>query len=109
GTLRIVVGLDGLTVFVYGALALPGGIKDLAQHHMAPHFSPAGLLVAGNGLAVFIGCGLVIALQVEDFSNAVVGEGAVLVYIERFIELRQRFREIARLGQLLSTADGDPG
>src|SRR6266850_4898698 len=77
--LGIVVGLNGLAVFIDRALALAGHIEDLAQLHVAPDFGPAGLAVAVDGVAIGIGGGLEVALQEEDFRDAVVGQPAVLV------------------------------
>src|SRR5690349_11221787 len=64
--LGIVIGLDGLAVFVHCAVALAGIVKDLAQLNVAPYLSPARLAVSVDGLAVFVGGRLVVALQVKD-------------------------------------------
>src|SRR5580658_732986 len=93
----IVIGLDGLAVFVDGALALAGNVKDLAQLQMAPDFGPAGLSVAVDGGAIGVGRRLVVSLLEEDFRDAVMGKGTVLVDIEGLVELGERTGEVALL------------
>src|ERR1700732_3060705 len=50
--LGIVVGLDGLPVFIDGAFALPGCVENLAQLQVAPNFGPARLTIAIQRFAV---------------------------------------------------------
>ena len=84
----VVIGLESLAVFIDGALALPGDVEDLAQLDTAPDFGPARLAVAVDALAVGIRRRLIIPLQEENFGNPVVGQGTVLVEVERFIEFQ---------------------
>jgi hypothetical protein len=48
-TLSVVVGLQGLAVFVYGTLSLASDVKDLAQLNVAPDLGPARLTVSVEG------------------------------------------------------------
>src|SRR6476659_6458567 len=84
--LRIVVGLNGLAVFVSRALALAGGIENLAQADMAPDFCPSRFSVTVQAVAVGVGRRLIVVLQKEDFCNSIVCQRAVLVNFQRFIE-----------------------
>src|SRR5580658_6816482 len=102
----VVVGLDGLAVFVDGALALAGDVKNFAQLDVAPDFGPARLAVAVERGAVRIGGGLVVALEKEDFGHAVVRQRTVLVEIESFVELGERGGEVSLLLQSLPAQDG---
>src|SRR5258707_9361953 len=86
--LSAVAGLDGLAILVDRALTLSGHVKYLAQLDMAPDLGPARLAIAVERLAVLIRGRLVVALQVENLGNAVVGQRAVLVYCQRFVEFR---------------------
>src|SRR6266853_5813117 len=106
GALRGIAGLYGLAILVHGSLALSGGIKDFSQHDVAPDLSPAGFGVTVEGFAKFVRGRLVVALQKEDVSNAVVGQRAVAIYRQRFVEFGKRLREIALRRQLLAAADG---
>src|SRR5271155_2708492 len=54
----VVVGLQGLAIFVHGALALAGNVENLAQLQVAPDFGPARVAVAVERLAVGVGGGL---------------------------------------------------
>src|SRR5579883_288605 len=72
GALGVVVGLQGLAVFVDGALALSGDVEDFAQLDVAPDLGPAGIAVAVQAFAVGVGGGLVVALQEEDLGHAIV-------------------------------------
>src|ERR1700677_2309312 len=58
GALGVVVGLDSLAVLGYGAVALAGDVKDLAQCDVAPDFGPAGFAVPAQGVAVGVDAGL---------------------------------------------------
>src|SRR5260370_37872410 len=102
----VVVGLDGLPVFIDGALALAGDIEDLAELDVAPDFRPARVAVAVDRRAIGVGGGLIVSLQKENFCDAVVGEGAVLVDVERLVELSQRAGEVALLLHSLTAEDG---
>ncbi len=66
---------------------------------MAPDFRPAGLAVAIQAFAIGVGRSLVVALQEEDFGNAIVRQRTVLVDVERLVELEQCARKIALLGK----------
>src|SRR2546423_12041049 len=105
GAEGVVVGLDGLAVFVDGALAPPSDIINLAELDAAPDFGPAGLPVSIDGFAVGIGRRLIVSLQEKDFGDAVVGQGAVLVDVERLVEFGQGAGKIALLLQGLSAED----
>ncbi len=107
GALGVVVGLDGETVFIDGAVALAGEVKDLANLNVAPDFSPRWLVVAAEGIAVGVDAGLVVALGEEDFADAVVGEGALRVGLEGFLVLREGAYEVALGDELLALEDGD--
>src|SRR5579885_3664842 len=72
GALGVVVGLQGLAVFVDGALALSGDVEDFAQLDVAPDLGPAGIAIAVQAFAVGVGGGLVVALQEEDLDHAIV-------------------------------------
>ena len=101
GAESIVVGLDGLPVFVDGAFALASNIENLAQLYMAPDLRPARIAVTVNGRAVGICRRLIVSLQEENLRDAVVGQRTVLVLVERLVELRQRAGKIALLLQRL--------
>ena len=73
-TERIVVGLDGLPVFVDGAFALARDVEDLSQLDMAPDFRPARIAIPVDGGAVRICRRLVVSLQVKNLCNAVMGQ-----------------------------------
>src|SRR6476469_8905570 len=90
GALGVVVGLYGLAVFVGGALALSGNVEDLAQLDVAPDLGPARLAIAVQAIAVGVGRRLVVALEKEHLGDAIVGQGTILVEVERFVELEQR-------------------
>ena len=77
--LGVVVGLQGLAIFVHGAFALAGDVENLAQLDVAPNFGPARLAVAIEALAIGVGCGLVVALQEKYFRDPIMRQGAVLV------------------------------
>src|ERR1044071_2439288 len=83
--LRGGAGLYGLAVFVDGALALASGIKDLAQHNVAPDLGPAGIAIAIERFTEFIGSRLVVALQEENVGNAVMRQRTALVYVQRLV------------------------
>ena len=104
--MRVVVGLDRLAILIHGAFALAGDVEDFAQANVAPDFGPVRIVVAIDGFAVFVGCRLVVALYIKNLGNAIVGKRTALVDLQGLIEFRQRFRKIALLGQLLSSADG---
>src|ERR1700683_1832257 len=106
GSEGIVMGLESLAVFIDGAFALTGDVENLAQLDAAPNFGPARLSVSVDRRAVGIGRGLIISLQEEDFGNAVVGEGTVLVEIECFVELHQRTAQVSLLLYRLPAQDG---
>src|SRR3954471_5810072 len=105
--LRGVSGLDGLAIFIHGALTLAGGIEDLAQHNVAPNLSPARIAVTIERFAKLIRGRLIIALREENIGDAVVGQRTILVYVQGFVQFRKRFREIALCCKLLSAADSD--
>src|SRR5450631_112838 len=107
-TLRIVVGLDGLPVFIDGAFALAGYIENLAQLQVAPNLGPAWVTVAVQRLAVGVRRRLIILLQEKHLGDSVMGERTILVDQERFVEFAQRSRQIALLGQSLSAHQGGP-
>jgi hypothetical protein len=44
--LRVVVRLQRLAIFVGRAVALAGGVEDLAELHVAPDFGPARIAIA---------------------------------------------------------------
>jgi len=90
GALGVVAGLDGLAILIDGARTLAGYVEYLAQSDMTPDLCPAWLLVAIEGLAVFVGRRLVVALQVKDLSDAIVRQGTVLVDFQGLVELGQR-------------------
>src|ERR1700731_781039 len=69
--LRGISGLNGLAIFIDSALALAGGIKDLAQHDVAPDLSPAWIAVAIERLSELIRRRLIVALRKKDIRNAV--------------------------------------
>jgi len=71
--LGIVVGLNGLPIFVHCAFALPGDIENIPEPNVAPHFRPPRIAVSIQRLAVRIGRSLVIALLEEDLGYALVG------------------------------------
>src|SRR5450432_1603763 len=75
---------------------------------MAPYFSPARLAIAIQAIAVSISGSLEIALQKENLGNAIVSQRTILVHVERFIELRERSRQVALLSQPLTTLDRRP-
>src|SRR5580658_8161872 len=95
GSEGVVVGLGSLAVFVDGAFALAGDVKNLAQLDAAPDFGPARLTVAVNRRAVGVGRGLVVALVEENLGDAVVGKGTVLVEVEGLVELHERCGKIS--------------
>src|SRR5258708_4373888 len=64
---------------------------------MAPDFGPARVAVAVDGRAIGVGGGLIVSLQKENFRDAIVGEGAVLVDVERLVELSQRASKVTLL------------
>src|SRR5579862_8685555 len=97
GALGVVVGLKRLAILVHSALTLPGNVEDLAQLDVAPDFGPLGVAISIEALAIRIGGGLVVLLQEEHVGHAVVSQGAVLVGIERLIELDQRTSKISLL------------
>src|ERR1700722_1130263 len=102
GAEGVVVGLDGLAVFVDRPLAPAGDIENLAQLDVAPDLGPARLAIAVQRGAVGIGRGLVVALGKENLGDAVVGQRTVFVEIESFIELGKRGGEVSLLLQSLS-------
>src|SRR4029077_405290 len=104
----IVVGLKGLAIFVDGAFALPGNIENLAELEVAPDLGPARLTVAVQGGAIRVGGGLVVSLQEEDLSDAVVGQRTVLVEIERLVEFGQGGGQVSLLLQRLAAQNGGP-
>src|SRR6202521_4055883 len=104
--LGIVVGLDGLAVFIDCAFALPGCVENLAQLQVAPNLGPSRLTIAIQRFAVGVRRGLIILLQEKHFGDPVVGQRTVFVDFERFVELAERSRQIALLGQSLSARDG---
>src|SRR6266436_2094722 len=75
GALGVVVGLQGLTIFIGGAFALTGDVKDLPQLDVAPDFGPARLAISVQTLAIGICRSLVVALQEEHLGDAVVRQG----------------------------------
>src|SRR5205807_1636279 len=75
--LGVVVGLQGLAVFVGSALALAGDVEDFAELDMAPDLGPARLAVAIERFPVGVGRGLVIPLLEEHLGDTVVRERAV--------------------------------
>src|SRR6478735_1800420 len=97
--LSVVVGLQRLAVFVGGAFALPGNVKNFAQLYMAPNLGPARIAIAVQRIAIGVRRGLIVVLQKEDFSDAVVRERAVLVDLERLVELRKRSGQVPLLHQ----------
>src|ERR1700733_5204754 len=106
GAEGIVVGLQSLTIFVDGPFALAGDVENLAELDVAPDFSPARLAIPIQTFAVSIGRRLIIPLQEKDFGNSVVGQRAIFVEIERFVELQQRASQVALLLHGLSTQNG---
>src|SRR5260370_38088253 len=52
--LGIVVGLDGLPVFIDGAFALAGCVENLAQLQVAPNLGPSRLALAIERFALVI-------------------------------------------------------
>src|SRR5712692_10886618 len=88
-TLRIVVGLQSLAVLVGSALPLSGDVEDLAQLDVTPDFGPARITVAIQGFAVGVGRGLIVVLQKEHLSHAIVGERTILVDLQCLVELAQ--------------------
>ena len=88
--LRGVSGLDGLAIFIHRALTLAGGIKDLAQHDVAPDLGPVRIAITIERLAKLIGRRLVVALREENIGNAVMRQRTVFVYVQSFIQLGER-------------------
>src|SRR5208282_4855085 len=97
--LGIVVGLDGLAVFIDGAFALAGHVENLAQLQVAPNLGPARFAVAIQRFAVGVCRRLIILLHEKYFGNAVVRQRTVLADFERLVELAQSSRQIALLDQ----------
>src|SRR5579871_5641602 len=86
-SLRIVVGLNSLAVFVGGALALSSNIENLAQLNVAPDFRPSRLAVAVETFPIGIGGRLIVLLLEEDFGDAVMRKRADFVGFEGFVVL----------------------
>ena len=74
---------------------------------MAPDLDPLGIAVAAEGVAEAIGGGLVVALEHEDFCEAVVGEGTAAVVGEGFLVLGDGGYEVSLGYGLLAAEDGD--
>src|SRR6185369_16574483 len=70
-TLSVVVGLQGLAVFVYRTLSLASDVEDLAQLNVAPDLGPARLTVSVERLAIRIRGRLIIPLKEENLRHAV--------------------------------------
>ena len=98
----IVIGLDGLPVFVDGALALAGDVEYLAQLDMTPDFSPSRIPISVDGRPVGVGRGLVVSLREENFRDAVMSQRAIFIQVERLVELGERSGEVALLLQSLA-------
>src|SRR5258708_29825417 len=97
GAEGIVVGLDGLPIFVNGAFALAGNVENLPKLDMAPDFGPPRITVPVDRRAVGVRRRLIIPLEEEDLGDAIVSQGTVLVEIEGLVELGERCREVALL------------
>src|SRR5712671_2090486 len=82
GSEGIVIRLDSLPVFVHGAFTLARDVEDFAQLEVAPDFGPAGLAIAVQGCTVGVCRRLIVSLQKENFRNAIVRQGTVLVDVE---------------------------
>src|SRR5258708_2164991 len=106
GAEGIVIGLDGLTIFVNGALALARNVENLPKLDMAPDFGPPRITVTIDGRAVGVRRRLIIPLEEEDLGDAIVSQGTVLVEIEGLVELGERCREVALLLQRLAAKNG---
>src|SRR6185295_5185853 len=98
----VVIGLQRLTVLVGCPFSLSGDIKNIAQTDVAPDFSPARLAVAIECIAISIGRSLIVPLQEKYFGYAVVGQGTVLVFVQRFVKFSQCARQVSLLRQCLS-------
>src|SRR5437667_12414126 len=85
--LSIVVSLNGLTIFVRRALALPGDVKNLAELNVAPDLRPTRLAIPVQAIAICIGRRLKVVLQEKYFGHAIVCQRAVLVNLKRLVEL----------------------
>ena len=96
--LGVVVGLQGLAIFIGGAFALAGHIKYLAQLDVAPNFCPAGVAVTIQAFAISVSLGLIVFLLEKYFSDAIVRERTILVVLERFVEFEQGTGQISLLG-----------
>ena len=92
-------------VFIDGAFALAGHVENLAQLQVAPDLGPARLPVPVQRFAVSVGRRLIILLQEKYLGDAVVGQRAVLVDFESFVELEESSGQVALLGQALSAHD----
>src|SRR5258708_39877944 len=105
-TLRRVAGLYGLAILTHCAFPLARDVENLSQSQVAPDFRPSRLAIAIERFTIFVGGGLVVALEIKHLGNAVVGQGAVVVYRQRFVEFGERISQVALRGHLLSAADG---
>src|ERR1700730_14394895 len=104
--LGVVVALDGEAVFVDGAVALAGAVEDAGQFDVAPDLDPLGVAVAAQSIAEGVRSRLVVALHEEDLADAIGGERAVLVGVERLLVLDQRRGEVSLSYLLLSAQNG---
>ena len=106
-SLGVVIRLDGETVLADGAVALAGDVKDFADGDMAPNLGPGRRVVAAQGVAEGVDAGLVVALGKEHFANAIAGQGAEGVGLERLFIFVDGAEQVVLGHQLLAFQDGN--
>src|SRR3954462_6543505 len=77
--LRVVVGQQRLPIFVVSALALAGEVVNLPKLDMAPHLGPLRFAIAVQRFAISIRRSLIVPLQIENLSHAVMRQRTVVV------------------------------
>src|SRR5579883_3601077 len=101
----IVASANGLVILVDRTVALARNIENISELDMRPHLRPRGGPVAVYRLAVLVGRGLIIVLQEENLSDAIVCQGTGAVHFNGLLIFLQGVSQLADRDKLLAAFD----